>query len=107
VQIALPAATKDLTPFRSGTQAALTICRRLASTRWPEREPSATGRRASLSRRPQALVALRDKYDWRAELASTPSAIPDPDRRGWHSFHSRAAQQNAPPIILTTTADRL
>src|SRR5258708_10866386 len=67
-QSVLPAATKDVTPFKvSVPQSAIDdLKRRLASTRWPERETVGDWSQGVPLRKAQALVAYcRDKYDWR------------------------------------------
>src|SRR6267154_1442026 len=66
--LALPAATKDVTPFKVHVpQAALDdLKRRLASTRWPERETVGDWSQGVPLQKAQALIAYwRDKYDWR------------------------------------------
>src|SRR4029077_17928553 len=67
-QIALPTTTKEVTPFKVHVpQAALDdLKRRLASTRWPERETVGDWSQGVPLQKAQALVAYwRDKYDWR------------------------------------------
>ena len=64
----LPPATKAVTPFKvSVPQSAIDdLKRRLASTRWPERETVADWSQGVPLQKAQALVAYwRDKYDWR------------------------------------------
>ena len=106
-QIALPAATKDLTPFKVRVpQAALDdLKRRLASTRWPERETVSDWSQGVPLQKAQALVAYwRDKYDWRrfeARINAFPQYRTQIDGVGIHFIHVRSPQQNALPIILT------
>jgi pimeloyl-ACP methyl ester carboxylesterase len=106
-QTALPAATKDLTPFKIRVpQAALDdLKRRLASTRWPERETVGDWSQGVPLQKAQALVAYwRDKYEWRrfeARLNAFPQYRTQIDGVGIHFIHVRSAQQNALPIILT------
>ena len=67
-QIVLPAATKDVTPFKvSVPQSAIDdLKHRLASTRWPERETVGDWSQGVPLQKAQALVAYwRDNYDWR------------------------------------------
>src|SRR5258708_39840684 len=67
-RIALPAEPKDVTPFEVHVpQVALDdLKRRLASTRWPERETVGDWSQGVPLEKAQALVAYwRDKYDWR------------------------------------------
>ena len=64
----LPKATEDVTPFKvSVPQSAIDdLKRRLASTRWPERETVGDWSQGVPLQKAQALVAYwRDKYDWR------------------------------------------
>src|SRR5258707_12054255 len=106
-QIALPPATKDLTPFKVRVpQAALDdLKRRLASTRWPERETVADWSQGVPLQKAQALVAYwRYKYDWRrceARINAFPQYRTQIDGIGIHFIHVRSPQQNALPIILT------
>ncbi len=106
-QIVLPAATKDLTPFKVRVpQAALDdLKRRLASTRWPERETVGDWSQGVPLQKAQALVAYwRDKYDWRrfeTRINAFPQFRTQIDGVGIHFIHVRSPQQNALPIILT------
>src|SRR5580700_8749755 len=66
--IDLPAATAKVTPFTVHVpEAALNdLKRRLASTRWPERETVGDWSQGVPLQKAQALVAYwRDKHDWR------------------------------------------
>src|SRR5258708_10809957 len=106
-QIVLPAATKDVTPFKVHVpQAAVDDRkRRLASTRWPEREPVGDWSQGVPLQKAQALVAYwRDKYEWRhfeARMNAFPQYRTQIDGVGIHFIHMRSPQQNALPIILT------
>src|SRR5580692_3424190 len=106
-RIALPAATKDVTPFKVHVpQAALDdLKRRLASTRWPERETVGDWSQGVPLQKAQALIAYwRDKYDWRrfeARINAFPQYRTQIDGVGIHFIHVRSPQQNALPIILT------
>src|SRR6185312_13306128 len=106
-QIMLPEATKDVTPFKvSVPQSAIDdLKRRLASTRWQERETVGDWSQGVPLQKAQALVAYwRDKYDWRrfeARLNTFPQYRTQIDGVGIHFIHVRSPQQNALPIILT------
>src|SRR5258707_1892002 len=105
-QIVLPAATEDVTPFKvSVPQSAIDdLKRRLASTRWPEREPVGDWSQGVPLQKAQALVGYwRDKYDWRrfeASINAFPQYRTQIDGLGIHSIHVRSHQRNALPIIL-------
>ena len=106
-QIVLPAATEDVTPFKvSVPQSAIDdLKRRLASTRWPERETVGDWSQGVPLQKAQALVGYwRDKYDWRrfeARINAFPQYRTQIDGVGIHFIHVRSPQQNALPIILT------
>jgi len=106
-RIALPAATKDVTPFKVHVpQTALDdLKRRLASTRWPERETVGDWSQGVPLQKAQALVAYwRDKYDWRrfeARINAFLQCRTQIDGVGIHFIHVRSPQPNALPIILT------
>ena len=106
-QIVLPQATKDVTPFKIQVpQAALDdLKRRLASTRWPERETVGDWSQGVPLEKAQALIAYwRDKYDWRrleARLNAFPQYRTQIDGLGIHFIHVRSPHRNALPIILT------
>ena len=103
----LPAATKAVTPFKvSVPQSAIDdLKRRLASTRWPERETVGDWSQGVPLQKAQALVAYwRDKYDWRrfeARINAFPQYRTQIDGVGIHFIHVRSPHQNALPIILT------
>ena len=106
-QIALPATTKDVSPFKIEVpQEALDdLKRRLASTRWPERETVGDWSQGVPLQRAQELIAYwRDKYDWRrfeARLNDFPQYRTQIDGLGIHFVHVRSLHRNALPIILT------
>lgn len=79
--------------------------RRLAATRWPEREPVDDWSQGVPLARIQALVAhWRDKYDWRrceAKLNSFPQFRTEIDGLGIHFIHARSKHANALPMIMT------
>src|SRR6266478_3713493 len=106
-ELVLPPATQAVTPFKvSVPQSALDdIKRRLASTRWPERETVVDWTQGVPLQKAQALVAYwRDKYDWRrfeARLNAFPQYRTQIDGLGIHFIHVRSPYRSALPIILT------
>jgi hypothetical protein len=106
-QLVLPTATKDVTPFKIQVpQEALDdLKRRLASTRWPERETVRDWSQGVPLQKAQALIAYwRDMYDWRrfeARLNAFPQYRTQIDGLGIHFIHVRSPHRNALPIILT------
>nr|WP_224362340.1 epoxide hydrolase family protein [Hyalangium versicolor] len=100
-------ATAQVTPFRvSIPQAALNdLKRRLAATRWPERETVNDWSQGVPLAKAQALIAYwRDRYDWRkfeARLNAFPQFRTQIDGLGIHFLHVRSPHPNALPIILT------
>jgi epoxide hydrolase len=107
VQIALPAATKDVTPFKVHVpQAALDdLKRRLANARWPDKEPVTDWSQGVPLAKAQALVEYwRTRYDWR-RVESTLNLLPQfrtqIDGLGIYFIHVRSKHENALPIILT------
>jgi pimeloyl-ACP methyl ester carboxylesterase len=103
----LPPATTAVTPFKvSVPQSAIDdLKRRLASTRWPERETVADWSQGVPLQKAQALVAYwRDKYDWRrfeTRINAFPQYRTQIDGLGIHFIHVRSPQKSALPIILT------
>ncbi|HWS69219.1 MAG TPA: epoxide hydrolase [Steroidobacteraceae bacterium] len=103
----LPPATKAVTPFKvSVPQSAIDdLKRRLASTRWPERETVGDWSQGVPLQKAQALVAnWRDRYDWRrfeTRINALPQYRTQIDGVGIHLIHVRSPQPNALPIILT------
>ncbi len=95
-QIVLPAATEDVTPFKvSVPQSAIDdLKRRLASTRWPERETVGDWSQGVPLQKAQALVAYwRDKYDWRrfeSRINAFPQYRTQIDGVGIHFIHVRS-----------------
>ena len=82
----LPNATDGLEPFKvSVPQSAIDdLKRRLASTRWPERETVGDWSEGVPLQKAQALIAYwRDKYDWRRFEARTNRLMaPNPSEMG-------------------------
>lgn len=105
--LVLPVATEEVKPFQVHVpQAALNdLKRRLASTRWPERETVSDWSQGVPLQKAQALVAYwHDKYDWRrfeARINAFSQYRTQIDGVGIHFIHVRSPQQNALPIILT------
>jgi epoxide hydrolase len=105
--LVLPAATEEVKPFTVHVpEAALNdLKRRLASTRWPERETVGDWSQGVPLQKAQALVAYwRDKYDWRrfeARINAFSQYRTQIDGVGIHFIHVRSPQPNALPIILT------
>ncbi len=96
-----------ITPFTIAVpQAELDdLKRRLAATRWPEREPVDDWSQGVPLARLQALVAYwRDRYDWRkceARINAFPQFRTEIDGLNIHFIHARSKHANALPIILT------
>ena len=106
-QIVFPHATKDVTPFKVHVpQAALNdLKKKLASARWPDKEPVADWSQGVPLVKAQALVEYwRTHYDWRL-VESTLNGLPQfrtqIDGLGIHFIHVRSKHENALPIILT------
>jgi len=103
----LPKATEGVEPFKvSVPQSAIDdLKRRLASTRWPERETVGDWSQGVPLQKAEALVAYwRDKYDWRrfeARINAFPQYRTQIDGLGIHFIHVRSPHRNALPIILT------
>jgi len=106
-QVVLPRATQDITPFKVQVpQAALDdLKRRLANTRWPNKETVADWSQGVPLEKAEALIAYwRDKYDWRrfeARINAFPQYRTLIDGVGIHFIHVHSPQKNALPIILT------
>ncbi len=106
-QFVLPNATKDVTPFKvHAPQAALDdLKKRLASARWPNKEPVTDWSQGVPLAKAQALVEYwRTRYDWR-RVESTLNGLPQfrtqIDGLGIYFIHVRSKHENALPIILT------
>jgi epoxide hydrolase len=106
-QIALPAATKDVSPFKVRVpQAALDdLKERLANARWPDKEPVTDWSQGVPLAKAQALVEYwRTRYDWRraeSSLNALPQFRSQIDGLGIHFIHVRSKHENALPIMLT------
>jgi len=106
-QIVLPAGTKDVTPFKVHVpQAALDdLKKRLATARWPDKEPVTDWSQGVPLAKAQALVEYwRNRYDWRRveqTLNGLPQFRTQIDGLGIHFIHVRSKHENALPVILT------
>src|SRR5437899_8694851 len=106
-QTVLPTATKDVTPFKVHVpQAALNdLKKRLATARWPDKEPVTDWSQGVPLAKAKALVEYwRTRYDWR-RVESTLNGLPQfrtqIDGLGIHLIHVRSKHENALPILLT------
>src|SRR5205807_2373513 len=105
--LALPAATKDVTPFKAHVpQAELDdLKKRLAAARWPDRGPAADWSEGVPLAKAQALIEYwRTRYDWRraeSSLNGLPQFRTQIDNLGIHFIHVRSKHESALPIILT------
>jgi pimeloyl-ACP methyl ester carboxylesterase len=106
-ELVLPAATKVVTPFEVHVpEAALDdLKRRLANTRWPNKEPVADWSQGVPLAKAQALVEYWcTRYDWRRverSLNALPQFRTQLDGLGVHFIHVRSKHPDALPIIIT------
>jgi len=106
-QIALPTNTKEVTPFKVHVpQAALDdLKKRLANTRWPDKEPvSDWSQGVPLAQAQELTQYWRTRYDWRrveSSLNALPQFRTQIDGLGIYFIHVRSKHENALPIILT------
>jgi len=106
-QIALPTNTKEVTPFKVHVpQAALDdLKKRLANTRWPNKEPvSDWSQGVPLAKAQELTEYWRTRYDWRraeSSLNALPQFRTQIDGLGIYFIHVRSKHENALPIILT------
>ena len=105
--LVLPAATKDLSLFTVHVpQGALDdLKKRLANTRWPNKEPVTDWSQGVPLAKAQALADhWGTRYDWR-RVESTLNGLPQfrtqIDGLGIYFIHVRSKHENALPIILT------
>jgi pimeloyl-ACP methyl ester carboxylesterase len=107
---ALTAATEDdvsIRPFRAHVpdDALADLRRRIAATRWPDRETVADGSQGVQLARLQALVRYwGTDYDWRkaeARLNALPQFITTIDGVDIHFIHVRSHHPGALPVIIT------
>lgn len=105
--VALPPATTEVTPLRLAVSddALRDLRRRLAATRFPERETVADGSQGAPLQRVRALVEhWRSRYDWRrveARLNGFGQFRTRIDGLGIHFLHVRSRHPNAMPVVLT------
>jgi pimeloyl-ACP methyl ester carboxylesterase len=106
-QFVLPTATTDVKPFNVHVpQAALDdLKKRLATARWPDKEPVTDWSQGVPLAKAQALVEYwRTRYDWR-RVESTLNGLPQfrtqIDGLGIYFIHVRSKHEDALPIILT------
>ena len=100
-------ATADLTPFRVEVPGAALddLKRRLAATRWPERETVGNWDQGVPLAKLRGLVEhWRDRYDWRrfeARINAHPQFRTELDGCGIHFLHVRSRHEGALPLLLT------
>src|SRR5580700_8021710 len=106
-QLVLPPATKAVTPFEVHVPAAAVedLNRRLANTRWPDKEPVTDWSQGVPLAKAQALVEYwRTRYDWRRlerSLNALPQFRTQLDGLGIHFIHVRSKHPDALPIVIT------
>jgi len=102
-----PPTTSDVSPFnvRIPQIQLVDLKRRLAATRWPEREQVSDWSQGVPLERLRSLVTYWEKeYDWRRgerQLNSFPQFRTNIDGLGIHFLHVRSKHETALPIILT------
>jgi pimeloyl-ACP methyl ester carboxylesterase len=105
--LVLPPTTSDVSPFnvRIPQTQLVDLKRRLAATRWPDREPVSDWSQGVPLERLRSLVMYWEKeYDWRRgerQLNSFPQFRTNIDGLGFHFLHVRSKHETALPIILT------
>lgn len=96
-----------ITPFRVAVPDAAIddLRRRLAATRWPERETVPDWSQGVPLAKLRALVEhWRDRHDWRAfeeRLNAVPQFRTEVDGCGIHFLHARSRHDDALPVLLT------
>src|SRR6266849_5840904 len=106
-QIALPTNTKEVTPFKVHVpQGALDdLKKRLANTRWPNKEPvSDWSQGVPLAKAQELTEYWRTLYDWRraeSSLNALPQFRTQIDGLGIYFIHVRSKHENVLPIIFT------
>jgi pimeloyl-ACP methyl ester carboxylesterase len=99
--------TSDIRPFRVHfTDAELAdLRRRVAATKWPERETVPDDTQGVRLATTQALASYWAKeYDWRrceARLNAVPNFVTEIDGLDIHFIHARSKHENAMPVIIT------
>ncbi len=106
-ELVLPPATQAVTPFQVHVpEAALDdLKKRLANTRWPNKEPVADWSQGVPLAKARTLVEYwRTRYDWRRlerSLNALAQFRTELDGLGIHFIHVRSKHPNALPIIMT------
>jgi len=106
-ELVLPPATKAVTSFEVHVpEAALNdLKRRLADTRWPNKEPVADWSQGVPLAKARALIEYwRTRYDWRRverSLNALPQFRTQLDGLGVHFIHVRSKYPDALPIVIT------
>ena len=101
------AAADAIRPFRIDVpeQDLVDLRRRLAATRWPEKETVADNSQGVPLATLQELVRYwQTDYDWRkveAQLNALPQFITEIDGLDIHFIHVRSKHENALPLIVT------
>ena len=104
---ALAEAVSDIRPYRVRIpdQALLDLRRRLAATRWPDRETVTDRSQGAQLAKLQELVRYwQTEYDWRkieAKLNALPMFLTNIDGLDIHFIHVRSRHDNALPLIMT------
>jgi pimeloyl-ACP methyl ester carboxylesterase len=102
-----PAAAPTIRPFTIETPEAELedLHRRIAATRWPEKEPVDDQSQGVQLKTIQTLASYWEKeYDWRrceAQLKALPHFITRIDGLDIHFIHVRSKHENALPLIVT------
>src|SRR6478672_3753507 len=105
--LVLPPATSDVSSFsvRIPHAQLADLKRRLAATRWPDREAASDWSQGVPLERLRSLVTYWEKeYDWRRgerQLNSLPQFRTNIDGLGFHFIHVRSKHETALPIIMT------
>jgi pimeloyl-ACP methyl ester carboxylesterase len=106
-ELMLPPATKAVTPFEVHVPEAPLddLKRRLADTRWPNKEPVADWSQGVPLAKARVLVEYwRTRYDWRRverSLNALPQFRTQLDGLGVHFIHVQSKHESALPIVLT------
>lgn len=106
-QIVLPAASKNVTPFKIEVPQAVLddLKNRLANTRWPNKEPVGDWSQGVPLAKAQTLAEYwRTQYNWRrveSDLNKLPQFRTQIDGLGIYFIHVRSKHEKALPIVLT------
>ncbi|MCF2151425.1 epoxide hydrolase [Desmonostoc muscorum LEGE 12446] len=108
-QVAAKAATKDnaIRPFRVHVpqEAIVDLRRRIAATRWPDKETVADqSQGVQLATMKELVRYWGTKYDWRkaeAKLNALPQFVTNIDGLEIHFIHVRSKNSNALPLLVT------